>query len=119
MNNAAPLEIAWTIIAVIGILIHLSGLRDARTDLMILTRAKINSLKTLLVEGRLWSEAAFVVVQASFFISGIAAMLRPDAPQIPHHLRTVQIGALLLAQVVAVGNSLMYRVMRRRARSMA
>lgn len=104
--NADPIEIAWTVVAVAGLLLALVEGAKARRDLNYLTHWNYNGRRRIVAKGHYRREILRAIQQAMFTAAGLGAMFRPPPPATNGGVsRMVIVTLLVLASALIVGNS--------------
>lgn len=77
------IEVTWTLVALIGVGIHVRGVLAALADRRaVLTLSAGDVVLRMLATGRLRGEAIRVVVDAAFAGIGVYVMFQPDPPSV-------------------------------------
>lgn len=85
--TANPVEICWTAVALVGLIITAWALVDAVADLHYLQALGLNGAREIVARGSARNETFRVVIHALLFLIGIVSMLtgpaNPDRPVTP------------------------------------
>jgi hypothetical protein len=100
-DTANPLEIVWSLAALVGLAFALWMLRDARADRRYLRAAGLNGSRKIVANGAIRWEWIRAVKMALFLLVGLAAMTRLDPPRA---LTPVTVLYSLLALYVPLSN---------------
>ena len=119
MGNATVLEIAWTILALVGMAVcswacldALGDWRAARTAIGAPTRRINYQMIQFVALGAVRREATRVVIQALFVAIGVTSMIRPAPIVDAHPLAIVAPIAFVVAATLIVSSSILDRAER-------
>lgn len=111
-SDVAPIEVAWTVIALIGIVFSFSNFMAAWLDLRYVGHRRITNGRRTVAVFTTVTECGRFIAQWVFVLIGITAMRLPT-PRRMHHHNVIMWGLLLVVTIAMVQSAAVF-VMRRR-----
>ena len=76
----SPIELVWTVAALVGVLVNVAAMLDAWRDLRALHALHLNGAREIVARGNIRRECFRIFKQSCFLVVGLYFMAQPPAP---------------------------------------
>lgn len=116
-TTVQPIEIAWTVLGILGLYYALSNFLEARADVIALEKRNVDGVASVVVQGTVVVESIRFAMQLLIVLIGVLAMFSaPSAPPPNLLLSTVIVISLFLISAGLTFKSWYSRRLRRTAK---
>jgi hypothetical protein len=110
LGTATPLEITWSLLALIGLIVTLSNVGEAMRDLILGLTGIGGPLVPVVAWNNVRNEIVIALMLSGFLIIGLVAMTTPTNPDSGSDVGRTVVGAVLIGlELLTVINSFVNR----------